>query len=76
MLGASLIKMGKIMDVATAADIPVFATGFIVAFISALVVIRGLLAYVSKNDFKPFAWYRIALGIVLIAWYWNNPTGA
>jgi len=76
MLGASLIKMGDIMDVATVADVPVFATGFIVAFISALVVIRGLLAYVSKNDFKPFAWYRIAIGIVLIAWYWNNPGGA
>jgi undecaprenyl-diphosphatase len=76
MLGASLVKMGKIMDVATADDVPVFATGFIVAFISALVVIRGLLTYVSKNDFKPFAWYRIALGIVLLAWYWNNPTGA
>jgi undecaprenyl-diphosphatase len=35
-------------------------------------VIRGLLAYVSRNDFKPFAWYRIAVGIVLIAWYWNS----
>ncbi|HEX8360124.1 MAG TPA: undecaprenyl-diphosphate phosphatase [Longimicrobium sp.] len=72
MLGASVIKMGDIMDVATTADIPLFATGFIVAFISALVVIRGLLAYVSRNDFKPFAWYRIAVGIVLIAWYWNS----
>ncbi len=76
MLGASLVKVGRIMDVATADDVPVFATGFIVAFISALVVIRGLLTYVSKNDFKPFAWYRIALGIVLLAWYWNNPSGA
>jgi undecaprenyl-diphosphatase len=72
MLGASIIKMGDIMDVATTADIPLFATGFVVAFISALVVIRGLLAYVSRNDFKPFAWYRIAVGIVLIAWYWNG----
>jgi len=72
MLGASIIKMGDIMDVATTADIPLFATGFVVAFISALVVIRGLLAYVSRNDFKPFAWYRIAVGIVLIAWYWNS----
>jgi undecaprenyl-diphosphatase len=72
MLGASLVKMGKIMDVATVDDVPVFATGFIVAFISALVVIRGLLAYVSRNDFKPFAWYRIAVGIVLVAWYWNS----
>jgi undecaprenyl-diphosphatase len=75
MFGASLIKMKDIADVTTAADVPVFAIGFIVAFISALVVIRGLLAYVSKNDFKPFAWYRIALGIVLLAWYWN-PAGA
>ncbi len=72
MLGASVIKMGDIMDVATTADIPLFATGFVVAFISALVVIRGLLAYVSRNDFKPFAWYRIAVGIVLVAWYWNG----
>ncbi|HEX8670901.1 MAG TPA: undecaprenyl-diphosphate phosphatase [Longimicrobium sp.] len=76
MLGASVIKMGDIMDVATKADVPIFATGFIVAFISALVVIRGLLSYVSKNDFKPFAWYRIAIGIVLIAWYWNGSGGA
>lgn len=76
MFGASLIKVGKILDVSTSADIPVFATGFIVAFLSALVVIRALLAYVSKNDFKPFAWYRIALGILLLAWYWNNPMGA
>ncbi|MBD0320034.1 MAG: undecaprenyl-diphosphate phosphatase [Gemmatimonadetes bacterium] len=72
MLGASVIKMGDIMDVATTADIPIFATGFIVAFISALVVIRSLLAYVSKNDFKPFAWYRIVVGLVLIVWYWNS----
>ncbi|HEX8829903.1 MAG TPA: undecaprenyl-diphosphate phosphatase [Longimicrobium sp.] len=72
MVGASLIKMSDIMDVATAADVPVFATGFIVAFISALVVIRALLSYVSRNDFKPFAWYRIVVGIVLLAWYWNG----
>ena len=74
MLGATIIKMGDIMDVATAADVPVFATGFIVAFLSALLVIRGLLAYVSKNDFKPFAWYRIIIGVVLVAWYWNSGT--
>lgn len=72
MLGASIIKMGDIMDVATTADIPLFATGFVVAFISALVVIRALLSYVSRNDFKPFAWYRIVVGIVLLAWYWNS----
>lgn len=72
MLGATIIKMGDIMDVATASDVPVFATGFIVAFLSALVVIRKLIAYVSKNTFRPFAWYRIVIGVVLVAWYWNS----
>lgn len=72
MVGASVIKMGDIMDVATAADIPVFATGFVVAFLSALVVIRKLLAYVSNNTFRPFAWYRIVLGIILVGMYWGS----
>ena len=72
MLGATIIKMGDIMDVATASAVPVFATGFIVAFLSALVVIRKLIAYVSKNTFRPFAWYRIVIGVVLVAWYWNS----
>lgn len=72
MLGASVIKMGDIAEVATPADIPIFAIGFVVAFVSALVVIRTLIAYVSKNTFRPFAWYRIVFGIVLVAVYWNS----
>ena len=72
MLGASIIKMGDIAEVATPADIPVFAIGFVVAFISALIVIRTLIAYVSRNTFRPFAWYRIVFGIVLVAVYWNS----
>jgi undecaprenyl-diphosphatase len=73
MMGASVIKMRDIADVATPADIPIFAIGFVVAFISALVVIRTLIAYVSKNTFRPFAWYRIVFGIVLLAlYYWTG----
>ena len=72
MLGASIIKMGDIMDVATTADIPVFAVGFVVAFISALLVIRWLLAYVSRNQFTGFAWYRIVVGLILVALYWGQ----
>ncbi|HEX2095221.1 MAG TPA: undecaprenyl-diphosphate phosphatase [Longimicrobiaceae bacterium] len=76
MFGASLVKVGDILDVATAADIPVFAIGFIVAFVSALVVIRKLLAYVSKNTFRPFAWYRIVLGLILVLLYWGSWGGS
>jgi undecaprenyl-diphosphatase len=72
MFGATLIKMGDIADVTTAADIPVFATGFVVAFASALLVIRWLIAFVSSNSFAGFAWYRIVLGIVLLVFYWGR----
>lgn len=72
MLGASIVKMSDVAEVATTADIPVFAIGFIVAFVSALVVIRTLIAYVSKNTFRPFAWYRIVFGVILVALYWNG----
>ena len=75
MFGATLIKMRDIMDVVTPADIPVFAIGFVVSFLSALLVIRKLLAYVSSNTFRPFAWYRIIFGVILLALYWNNRGG-
>ena len=47
-------------------DAPVFAIGFVTAFISALVVVRAFLRFVSHASFAPFAWYRIAFGLVLL----------
>jgi undecaprenyl-diphosphatase len=47
-------------------DVPMFAVGFIVSFITALVVVRAFLRYVSHRPFAVFAWYRIALGIVVL----------
>jgi undecaprenyl-diphosphatase len=46
----------------------VIALGFVVAFLVAMVVIRWLIAYVSTNDFTPFGWYRIVVGLVGGAW--------
>jgi undecaprenyl-diphosphatase len=48
------------------ADAPVFAVGFIVSFVSALVVVRIFLSYVSRHSFSVFAWYRIAFGILVL----------
>ncbi|MDQ2778370.1 MAG: undecaprenyl-diphosphate phosphatase [Pseudomonadota bacterium] len=48
------------------ADVPMFAVGTVVAFFSALVCIRWLIRYVSTHDFKVFAWYRIAFGLVVL----------
>lgn len=46
---------------------PLLAVASASAFVSAFVCVRWLLKYVSSNDFKPFAWYRIAFGVVILA---------
>jgi undecaprenyl-diphosphatase len=73
MLGASVIKLWKVRDLVTAADIPFFGVGFAVAFVSAALVIRGLIRYVSRRSFAPFAWYRIGFGTLILVVYWNRP---
>lgn len=42
--------------------------GFIAAFFSALFLVKAVLRFVSKRTYRPFAWYRIALGVVVLAW--------
>jgi undecaprenyl-diphosphatase len=44
------------------------AIGFVVSFFVALAVIRVFVAYVSRHGFAPFAWYRIVVGVVAVAW--------
>ncbi len=48
------------------ADLPTFGVGFAAAFVSAFFCVRWLLRYVSRHDFTPFAWYRIAFGILIL----------
>ncbi len=55
-----------------ASDLSMIAVGFVVAFVSAFVAVRGLLRYVAHHDFVPFAWYRIAFGALILATaYWG-----
>lgn len=71
MLGASLIKMLEARELLSAADLPVFAVGFGVSFVVALVAVRQLVAFVSRHSFVGFAWYRIILGGALLLSYWR-----
>jgi len=48
-------------------DLGLFAVGSAAAFLSAFVVVRWLIRYVANHDFRPFAWYRIAFGVIVIA---------
>ncbi|MCX6720880.1 MAG: undecaprenyl-diphosphate phosphatase [Candidatus Staskawiczbacteria bacterium] len=62
----SLLKYRTILDIN---QFLVLAIGFIVSFVVALVVIKFLINYVQKNNFKIFGWYRIILGIIIIAYF-------
>ena len=70
MFAATLLDVVKNRDAFVAADLPVFGVGFVVSFVSALLVIRALIRFVSRHDFTVFAWYRIVFGgfILLSAW--------
>ena len=66
---ASLLDLYKSLDVITASQIPVFAVGFVVSAISALLIVKFFIQYVSRNSLNAFAWYRLALAaLVLIFW--------
>jgi undecaprenyl-diphosphatase len=67
LVAAGLYDLWKHRDVLSAADVPAFGVGMAVAFIAAFVVIRWLIRYVATHDFKPFAWYRIAFGVLILA---------
>jgi len=66
LIAAGIFDLWKNRELLSAADVPAFGVGLVVAFVSAFVVIRWLIRYVATHDFKPFAWYRIAFGIVVL----------
>jgi len=53
-------------------DLEMFAVGSVTAFVSAFLCVRWLLRYIASHDFRPFAWYRIAFGIVVLATAWGG----
>ncbi len=67
LLAATAYEFVKNRSLLAGGDLSMIAVGFAVAFISAFFVVRWLLRYVAHHDFVPFAWYRIAFGIVILA---------
>lgn len=51
-------------------DLLLLVVGFVVAFITALIVIRAFLHYVARHNFVPFAYYRIVFGLAVLAYFW------
>ena len=72
MLGASALKFAKYLlegISTTGTEIGVLIVGCVVSFVVSLVVIRGLMEYVRKRSFSAFGYYRIGLGVVVLAYF-------
>ena len=68
MFGASLLKIVKFGWHYTGAEILIMVVGMATAFVVSIASIKVLLRYIKNNDFKAFGWYRIVLGIIVIAY--------
>ena len=67
MVGAAVYSGYKYRDLFQPADLPVFAVGFVVSFIYAMIAVRGLLKFIASHSYAVFAWYRIAYGLLILA---------
>ena len=69
MLGASLLKVLKFEGPITSAETIILLVGMVVAFLVSVFVIRFLMGYIKKHDFKVFGWYRSALGAAVLGYF-------
>lgn len=69
MFGASLLKLLKFGFAFTGTELSILFAGMAVAFLVSVIVIRFLMGYIKKHDFKVFGWYRIILGIVVLLYF-------
>ncbi|KAA6177170.1 undecaprenyl-diphosphate phosphatase [Pseudomonas marginalis] len=67
MVGAAVYSGYKYRELFQPADLPVFAVGFVVSFIFAMIAVRGLLKFIASHSYAVFAWYRIAFGLLILA---------
>ena len=69
MFGASLLKLFKYGFAFHGNELAVLLVGMVVAFIVSMLIIRFLMNYIKKHDFKVFGWYRIILGVIVLIYF-------
>lgn len=69
MLGLSLVKVIKFGLNFTGAELITLGVGVVAAFAVSVLVIKFLMGYIKKHDFKVFGWYRIVLGIIVLVYF-------
>jgi undecaprenyl-diphosphatase len=72
LIGAGVYSLYKERALLSVADLPLFGVGLLFSFVSAWFCVRWLLRYISTHSFLPFAWYRIAFGIVVLLTSWSG----
>ena len=70
LIGAGVYSLYKQRELLSMSDVPLFAVGLLLSFLSAWVCVRWLLRYIANNSFVPFAWYRIGFGLVVLLTWW------
>lgn len=70
MFGAALFKLVKFGFSFTPLEIWILIVGLVTAFITSIIAIKFLMQYIKKHTFKAFGWYRIILGLLVIAYFW------
>lgn len=70
MFGASALKLVKFGFAFTGSELILLIVGMVVAFAVSVWAIKFLMSYIKKNDFKVFGWYRIVLGIIVLAYFY------
>ncbi len=72
LIGAGVYSLYKERALLSVADLPLFGVGLLFSFISAWICVRWLLRYIASHSFVPFAWYRIAFGLIVLATWWTG----
>ncbi|BBP82485.1 undecaprenyl-diphosphatase [Pseudomonas sp. Pc102] len=67
MVGAAVYSGYKYRHLFQPSDLPVFALGFVVSFIFAMIAVRALLKFIGNHSYAAFAWYRIGFGLLILA---------
>ena len=66
--GLDLIKSRAALTGIGSQNLLIWLVGFVISFITAVIGVKFFIRYIQKNDFAPFGWYRIILGLVVFAW--------
>ena len=72
LIGAGVYSLYRERALLSLADLPMFGVGLLFSFLSAWVCVRWLLRYIATHSFVPFAWYRIAFGLLVLGTAWTG----